>query len=1677
MTAEDIAVTVGDDETVSTGVTLTVDPATLAEGDGGTTVTVTGTLNGGTRTAATAVTVSVGASDDSAVEGTDYATVEALTLTIGAGQTAATQTFLLIPTDDDVDEAQEALTVAGSATGLDVTAAAVLIEDNDERGVTLDVTALPVPEGGRATYTVVLASEPTGTVTVTPAVTGSPTVTVSGALTFTASDWNQAQTVTVSAQDDADAVNDTATVAHTVSGADYGTVTAEDIAVTVGDDETVSTGVVLSVAPASVSEDAGATVVTVTGTLDHAPRLADTVVTVTVGAVDDTAVEGTDYGTVGSLTLTIAAGSASGTQDFHADAGGRRCGRGGRGADGCAGSATGLAVTAAAVLIEDNDERGVTLDVTALPVPEGGRATYTVVLASEPTGTVTVTPAVSGNSPTVTVSGALTFTASDWDQAQTVTVSAAPDADADEETATIEHAVSGADYGSVEAGAVAVTVGDNETATTTVTLSVNPRAVAEDGNAATVTVTGTLNNAPRTTATSVTVTVGAAGDTAVEGTDYATVTGVTLTIAEGQTTGTASFTLTPTADDIDDDGETLTVAGTTAVPGLSVIATAVTINDDERGVTVSKTTLPVAEGGSETYTVVLTSEPTGAVTVTPSVTGSPAVTVSGALTFTASDWDQAQTVTVSAAPDADADEETATIEHAVSGADYGAVEAGAVAVTVSEQIWATTLTVEARDGFRGYSLVANPDAGSVSNRLFDYGSAYEVLILVAYSDGVVFRVRNRGENLSELVLEWAGTTLPLNAATRAGNQYTWSPAWLDAHAASLNASSYASTLPENGTGTVCLRTSEQTCPATTITGGSAVVPTASQQQIWTTTLTVEARDGFRGYSLVANPDAGSVSNRLFDYGSAYEVLILVAYSDGVVFRVRNRGENLSELVLEWAGTTLPLNAATRAGNQYTWSPAWLDAHAASLNASSYASTLPENGTGTVCLRTSEQTCPATTITGGSAVVPAASQQQSTVPLTAVLSNVPAEHDGETAFWLELSFDAAVVEGSKPRIRALLGVTGGSETKVRRKDGRLDRWRIRIEPSSHEAVTVRLSPSPACGATGAVCTEDGRTYTTALATTIHGPVGISVADTTVTEGADAQLDFVVSLSRAAVSPVTVDYLTRDGTAIAGQDYTATSGTVTFAAGETGKTVTVPVLDDVHDEGSETMKLKLANASGGRLTDRKAIGTITNSDPLQRAWLSRFGRSVGTHVTDAVGDRLRDTQGQSYMTIAGQNIPLGKDSQASSKDMQASSKDTLVQSFTNLDAGVVGDPYAGGTQKMNLREILQGSSFRLNMGADGGRGSHLTAWGRFAGTAFSGRDGDLSLDGDVFTGTVGIDGTWGRVLAGLAVAHSRGDGTYSGVGERGQGALENTLTSLHPYLQYALTDRLNVWGMVGYGWGALDLTLETGKTMETDTRLLMGTVGGRGILLSAHETGGFELATRSDVMFTNTESDAVAGVDGKLVASEGEAHRLRVVLEGSRAMAFAEGRSLTPTLELGLRHDWGDAETGFGLELGGRVQYADPTLGLTIEGAVRGLLAHEDSDYQEWGASGSLRIAPGAGGQGLSLTLAPTWGAASSGMDGLWSRQTTAGLAPQGARPSPTAQLNAEIGYGLAGPFGPGLLTPYAGTVLSDGAARTYRLGTRWTAVSGLTLSLDGQRQEPAGQQPVNQGLQLQVGWGF
>jgi len=89
-----------------------------------------------------------------------------------------------------------------------------------------------------------------------------------------------------------------------------------------------------------------------------------------------------------------------------------------------------------------------------------------------------------------------------------------------------------------------------------------------------------------------------------------------------------------------------------------------------------------------------------------------------------------------------------------------------------------------------------------------------------------------------------------------------------------------------------------------------------------------------------------------------------------------------------------------------------------------------------------------------------------------------------------------------------------------------------------------------------------------------------------------MTFTVTLSNPATSDVTFDYATQDDTAIAGEDYTAVSGTATIAAGDTEVTITVPVIDDAYAENPETLKLLLANAVNATIADGEGVGTITD-----------------------------------------------------------------------------------------------------------------------------------------------------------------------------------------------------------------------------------------------------------------------------------------------------------------------------------------------------------------------------------------------------------------------------------------------------------------------------------------------------
>ena len=227
-------------------------------------------------------------------------------------------------------------------------------------------------------------------------------------------------------------------------------------------------------------------------------------------------------------------------------------------------------------------------------------------------------------------------------------------------------------------------------------------------------------------------------------------------------------------------------------------------------------------------------------------------------------------------------------------------------------------------------------------------------------------------------------------------------------------------------------------------------------------------------------------------------------------------------------------------------------------------------------------------------------------LTARFENGPDEHDGSSVFTLELAFSEAVFDGTESfdknqAIQDALQLTGGTFRGRRRAvQGSYDRWILRIEPSGHGDVTVELpATTGGCGTAGAICTPDDRPLSAPASATIQGPPGLSVADAEVQEGAGTSLGFVVTLGRAAAAAASVQYATADDSAAAGSDYTATSGTLNFAAGESTKTVSVLVLDDSIHEDDETLKLALSNASGAWIEDGEATGTIEDDDPAPEA----------------------------------------------------------------------------------------------------------------------------------------------------------------------------------------------------------------------------------------------------------------------------------------------------------------------------------------------------------------------------------------------------------------------------------------------------------------------------------------------
>ena len=525
--------------------------------------------------------------------------------------------------------------------------------------------------------------------------------------------------------------------------------------------------------------------------------------------------------------------------------------------------------------------------------------------------------------------------------------------------------------------------------------------------------------------------------------------------------------------------------------------------------------------------------------------------------------------------------------------------------------------------------------------------------------------------------------------------------------------------------------------------------------------------------------------------------------------------------------------------------------------------------------------------------------------------------------------------------------------------------------------------------------------------------LSIADAEGPEG--THLAFRVTLSEPVTHEVEVTWSTREGTARAGQDFQAETNRLRFGPGETEKAASVATLDDAHDDPDENFTVVLAEPRGTTIENAEATGTIRRGDDaIPQAWLGRFGRTVAQQALTGIADRI-ETAGRSGFARA---------------------------------------PGFQGEFGSRLQQEWASSRFAYT-GQEDSRGGVLGFWGRGSQTRFDGREDTLGLDGDVSTTLLGADYARDAWLLGVAITRSSANGGYGGPETSGiHRDIESRLTAAIPYASWRGSERLNLWVAAGRGAGDVRLEPDGGDSLEADLDWTMAAAGLRSDLFAF--ANGPAIALVSDALWARTESDATAG----LLASDADIQRLRIGIEGSRRFESPGGGHLTPKLEVGARHDGGDAETGLGMELGGGIAWSVPRFGLQLDLEGRSLLTHDDGAMRDRGFSAAVAYDPQPdSGAGLSIQLRQDLGGpARGGLDALFAPDP---LALRGDRQD-TTRWTAEMGYGLPVFGGRFLGTPLLGYGVYPGA-REIGIGWRLVpeAVTGpldLDLGIQAARSE-------------------
>ena len=645
--ATDAATLTIEDEDAAPAPVLEVSDASIAENAGVATVTVT---TGGGSTFPEAMTVTL-AMTGAAGENADYTILsKSLTLPAGSGLDISMITTTVTGVDDIIDDDAEDILIdaAIGQTAVGTRQSITITDDDAAPAPTISVSPGTIDEdGGTSTVTVTTGAGSTyatdqavtltlsGTATATGDYSLDTTLTLSAGVGLTASSVETTATgVDDIIDDDAETILIDAAIGQTAVG------TRQSITIT---DDDAAPVLVFTALPASIAENGGVSTVTV-GTGTGSTYATEQTITLSL-ADTGTAIEGADY-TIGARSLTLPAGVGSSASSVETAVTGLDDGLFEGEADQTvlvtathAGTPVGSARTVAVVDDEANSQVVLKLDpdsigesdvrgtpgrdhisqITATVSPPAEHA-FVVDLEIEPNAPATAADYTTAlHVPSI---GLLDFAAGATQSTGLAFITAVDnDADTPDKTLTVSGSVSGFDpvtltlpsartTGILAPADATLTIRDDDQASGTVALSVDlSAAVAEDAGATSIEVTATLGSGARESDVAVTVTVGSGtGDAGAEsGIDFEPVADFSLTIAAGDTSASASFSLTPLDDRIDEPDETLRLTGASADPLVGVpeaVEIAIADNDDAPELVFTALPASIAEdGGVSTVTV------------------------------------------------------------------------------------------------------------------------------------------------------------------------------------------------------------------------------------------------------------------------------------------------------------------------------------------------------------------------------------------------------------------------------------------------------------------------------------------------------------------------------------------------------------------------------------------------------------------------------------------------------------------------------------------------------------------------------------------------------------------------------------------------------------------------------------------------------------------------------------------------------------------------------------------------------------------------------------------------------------------------------------------------------------------------------------------------------------------